>query len=220
MFAHSRRLWISALLWISPLASLSCRKPATPPDPSSSTSRLAPFPSPLPDFGQLPHFSLIDQTGRTFARQDLKAGIWVLDFIFTRCTTVCPRLSQEMKALQTLSPSNLISFLSISIDPDYDTVDRLASYAKRYQADPARWRFLTGDKRMIRALQLKTQRHLDPDEITAHSKQLYLLDQDGFIREVYSIPQSSALQPGRREELLADARRLLANPARPEPAQP
>lgn len=168
----------------------------------------------LPDFGQVPHFQLIDQTGRSFNRSELAGQCWVADFIFTRCAAVCPRLTQEMAVIQRETAANPnVRLLSFSIDPEYDTVDRLREYAARHHADSARWRFLTGDKNVIRQIQIKTQRHLDPEEITAHSKQFYLLDGEGYIRGVYSMTQ-----PGSRAEVLADLARLIASPARPQPA--
>ena len=167
----------------------------------------------LPDYGKLPAFSLIDQNSRNFTENDLRGHRAIIDFIFTRCAAVCPRLTQEMAAVGKLTASTPdVLLISISIDPEYDTVDKLAAYAQRYKADASRWRFLTGDKATIRALQVQTQRHLDPDEISAHSKQFYLVDGDGYIRGVYSM-----VQPDRRDEIMADLSRLMKSPSRPQP---
>ncbi|MCZ2147863.1 MAG: SCO family protein [Bryobacterales bacterium] len=169
----------------------------------------------LPDAGQLPEFSLLTETGAPFLRRDLAGKVWVMDFIFTRCTLVCPRLTAEMRKMQQQVGSLPgVGLLSISIDPEYDTPRRLLAYAALHKAGTPQWRFLTGGKETIRALQVKTQRHLDPEEITAHGKQFYLLDGEGYIRGIYSMTV-----PGKREEVLADLRKLLRNPARPEPGE-
>lgn len=168
----------------------------------------------LPDAGQLPDFSLFTETGTPFFRRDLAGKAWVMDFIFTRCTLVCPRLTTQMCAIEQQVDSLPVGLLSISIDPEYDTPQRLRAYAALHNARAPRWRFLTGEKAAIRALQVKTQRHLDPEEITAHSKQFYLLDGEGYIRGIYSMTV-----PGKRREILEDLRKLLRNPARPEPGE-
>lgn len=166
----------------------------------------------LPDFGELPEFSLWDQNGKAFRRSDLAGGVWVLDFIFTRCTSVCPRMSQEMRKVQDrIGKLPNVGLLSVSIDPEYDKPEVLRDYARRYKAD-SRWRFLTGDREIVRAMQVKTRRHMDPAEIDFHSKQFFLVDGDGFVRGVYSI-----IVAGKLEELMQDVGILLRNPARPEP---
>lgn len=179
----------------------------------AAACRRKPAAEPLPDMGALSDFTLLDAAGKPFSRSQLSGKVWVMDFIFTRCQSVCPRMSTEMRAIQEqLRAVPQARLLSITIDPDHDTPAVLAAYAARYHADPTRWSFVTGGKDTIRALQVNAQRHLDPEEITAHSKQLYLLDGEGFIRGVYSISQ-----PGAAAGLLHDLRRLIAGPARPEP---
>lgn len=133
-----------------------------------------------------------------------------MDFIFTRCNSVCPRLTEEMRKTHSRINDRRVKMLSISIDPEYDTPQRLAEYAVKHFADSPRWFFVTGDKAVIRALQVKTQRHIDPEEITAHSKQFYLLDGGGYIRGVYSITL-----PGRQDEVSSDVKRLLSNSTLP-----
>ncbi|MBL8175640.1 MAG: SCO family protein [Bryobacterales bacterium] len=167
----------------------------------------------LPDFGPLPDFSLTTHTGEPFHRASLQGNVWIVDFIFTNCTLVCPRMTAEMRKLQ-LRTAHLpqVRLLSLSIDPDRDTVPVLNAYAALHHADPQRWLFLTGAKPVIRRIQEATQRHLDPEEFTAHSKQFYLVDGAGFVRGVYSVVQPTAL-----DDLLHDIPKLLRNPRKPEP---
>ena len=168
----------------------------------------------LPDFGQLPEFSFVDQRRRAFGRGDLAGKAWILDLIFTRCTAVCPRMSAVMKELQKrLEGEGRVGLLSVSVDPEYDTPERLAAFAGKYGADPERWRFLRGPKETVREIRVKTQRHLDPEEITAHSKQFYLVDSNGYVRGVYSVSQAGAV-----DDMIGDLRRLLARADKPEPS--
>lgn len=167
----------------------------------------------LPDFGPLPEFSFTAHTGAPFTRAFLQGKVWIFDFIFTNCTLVCPRMTAEMRKLQQRTKAiPQVRLLSLSIDPDRDTPAVLAAYAAKNGADPARWLFLSGDKPTIRRMQESTQRHLDPDEITAHSKQLYLIDGSGFVRGVYSVVQPTAL-----DDLMQDLHKLIRNPRKPEP---
>jgi protein SCO1/2 len=167
---------------------------------------------PLPDFGQLPEFELKDQTGKPFARADLKSKVWLVDFIFTRCQSVCPRMTAEMRKLQNrIEAIPEARLLSVSIDPDHDTAAVLLRYAASYQVDHSRWLFLTGEKATIRRMQEKTERHLDPEEITVHSKHFYLVDGNGYVRGVYSLAQ-----PGAADEMIRDLQTLVKNPGKPE----
>jgi cytochrome oxidase Cu insertion factor (SCO1/SenC/PrrC family) len=104
-------------------------------------------------FGALPNFSLIERDKRTVTRAQLVGKVWVANFIYTRCTDTCPLQSARMAALQKdFSGEPDLRFLSISVDPKRDTPAVLAKYAARYDADPERWWFLTGDKPTIYAL--------------------------------------------------------------------
>src|SRR5262249_9448558 len=83
----------------------------------------------LPDVGQLPPFQLTNSRGQSFAQTGLAGNVWIMDFIFTRCTTVCPRMSDIMRNLQNrFEQISQLRLLSVSIDPDYDTIPRLAEY--------------------------------------------------------------------------------------------
>ncbi len=94
--------------------------------------------------GHVPSFSLTDQEGRRVTDRDLLGQVWVVNFVFTRCPSVCPLLTAKFASLQKRVGALPVQFVSISVDPDYDTPEVLAAYAARFEADPKRWRFLTG----------------------------------------------------------------------------
>lgn len=101
--------------------------------------------SPLADYGAVPAFTLVDASGQPFGSQDLAGHVWIASFIFTTCTTVCPKVSDANADLQARlaaehSDARIVTF---TVDPEMDRPPVLAAYAKRYGADPARWAFLT-----------------------------------------------------------------------------
>lgn len=98
----------------------------------------------------VPDFALMDERGQSVRLADYRGRVVAIDFIYTRCPLpdVCPRLSVNFAALQKWVPA--LSLLSVTIDPEFDRPEVLAAYARRYEADPARWRFLTGTPEEIR----------------------------------------------------------------------
>jgi protein SCO1/2 len=97
----------------------------------------------------LPDFQLTDQQGHTLHTADLRGKVVAIDFIYTRCPLpdVCPRLSANFAMLQRRfgdQAGGSLVLLSVTVDPDFDTPEVLAGYARRWAAGSG-WRFLTGD---------------------------------------------------------------------------
>lgn len=95
---------------------------------------------------KVPDFTYKDENNQSFGLKDLKGKVWIADFVFTHCTSVCPVETSQMALLQkklkqAKVPVQLISF---SVDPERDTPEVLKRYAGTYQADLANWHFLTG----------------------------------------------------------------------------
>jgi protein SCO1 len=149
-------------------------------------------------FQTIPSFSLIDERGDAFTSEKLKGKIYVANFFFTRCGTICPKITSQMsRVTDAFIQDKDIHFISLSVDPKYDNPEKLASYAKKFDADTARWNFLTGDKKNIYPLILKGF-HVpladaseydaaikNPDETFIHSERLVLVDKSGVIRGFY-----------------------------------
>lgn len=98
-------------------------------------------------YWKIPPFSFIDRYGEPFTQDDVEGKIVVADFFFTRCTTICPRMSINMQQLQLKLNDEAyddVVFLSHTVDPENDTPEVLDAYAKDLEADPVRWKFLTG----------------------------------------------------------------------------
>ncbi len=106
---------------------------------------------PPPEYGTLPPFALTSQEGRPFGSQELKGEVWAGAFFFTRCPTVCPRLTADMKKVQELAKKENVRLrlVSISVDPGHDTPEVLRAFARERGADLASWTFLTGDPAVI-----------------------------------------------------------------------
>jgi protein SCO1/2 len=165
------------------------------------------------DFGRVPAFSLLDQRGQTVNERTLLGRPWVANFVFTRCPSVCPLLTAKFKAFQAkLGPDLDVRYVSISVDPEHDTPQVLASYAAKFGADPARWLFLTGplatiEKTVVEGFKIHmgkpTPDPNDPSLIDImHGEHFVLVDAAGVIRGYYRS------EPAELEELARDLRAL------------
>jgi protein SCO1/2 len=141
----------------------------------------------------LPAFSLTDQRGKPFGREQMAGKVWIADFVFTHCPTVCPRLTNRMGAIQeqTKARGDRIHLLTFTVDPENDTPEVLAAYAKAYHADEARWTFLTGSLDAIEGAVVKGfkvafgKREEKPGSSLMtifHGEKLVLVDREGNIR--------------------------------------
>jgi protein SCO1/2 len=149
----------------------------------------------LPIYGTVPAFSLTDQTGRPVSGHDLDGRVWVADFIYTGCSEVCPRLTGEVARLQTfLRNRGLLGravIVSISVDPERDTPERLRAYAAGFAADPATWKFLTGPAKdvedvVVRGFREGVERSGEGESFSIlHGSHLVLIDGAGRIRGYY-----------------------------------
>ncbi len=152
-------------------------------------------PDPPPVGWQLPEFTLTDQLGEPFGSRDLAGDVYVASFFFTSCPTICPRLMEQVKKLQWGFDEydvEDVRLISISVDPETDTPERLAAYAEGLGVDPARWRLLTGDRAEIRRLleqgfKVAMGQRSEDDAMfdIAHSAKLVLVDPQGGHRGYY-----------------------------------
>jgi protein SCO1/2 len=148
----------------------------------------------LPDLGRVPPFTLTAEDGSEYGSAQLKGKVWVANFIFTTCHGPCPRMTARMKSLQEATRDVAdLRLVSITIDPARDTPAVLAGYGKRYAADPARWRLLTGSEDGIRKVSLDAFRLGDAGGALEHSSRFALVDRDGDIRGYYDTSEAGAI---------------------------
>lgn len=142
--------------------------------------------TPLPTYAVVPDFQLTDQTGKPFGSSELRGKVWVANFIFTTCQGPCPRMSSQFRAIQKQAgePEG-VRFVSLTIDPKNDTAPVLAEYAKRFQADPAKWVFLTGPVPELNKLAAGPFHAGEIDGSLTHSTRFTLVDKTMRIRGYY-----------------------------------
>jgi protein SCO1/2 len=161
--------------------------------------------STLPTYFPVPEFKLIDQTGAGFdSVSALNGRVWVADFMFTNCPGPCPRMSSQMHQVQKALGSSGIRLVSYTIDPERDTPGALASYAKRYSAEPGVWYFLTGPVDELRRLDHDVFKLGDIDGSLDHSTRFVLIDRHSQVRGFYLTSEPDAI-----DHLIQDARSLL-----------
>jgi protein SCO1/2 len=161
---------------------------------------------PLPVYWQVPPFQLTAQSGRPFDSKSLEGDIWVADFIFTTCPGPCPRMSSQMRGVQSAVESmSDVKLVSFTVDPRNDTPTALAAYATRYRAEPGRWFFLTGGQAALEAVCRNGFKLGDVDGSLVHSTRFVLLDRHSRVRGFYNTSEDGALP-----KLLHDIRTLEA----------
>lgn len=102
--------------------------------------------------GKAPKFSFINQHGENINNDTYKGKIYVVDFFFTTCPSICPVMTQNMTQIQNAFPDNSIGIASFSINPEHDTPEILLQYAQKHGATSPNWHFLTGNSDEILAL--------------------------------------------------------------------
>lgn len=102
--------------------------------------------TPIDRYREVEDFTFVDQMARDIDRSQFIGKVWVADFVFTSCAAECLVLSKKMQELQEkFAGREDVAFASFSVDPHTDQPPRLAEYAKKWEADPERWHFFTGD---------------------------------------------------------------------------
>lgn len=155
-------------------------------------------------------FTFTNQDGKEFGTKDLEGKVWMADFIFTNCETVCPPLTANLSKLQEMAKEKglEVEFVSFSVDPEYDTPEKMKAYAENFQADYSNWNYLTGYSQKeieqfalenFQAIVLKT----DASDQVTHTTSFFLVNQEGKVVKSYS-----GLQNTPYDEMLKDMESL------------
>ena len=140
---------------------------------------------------KIKNINFTNQLGKKVSLDDLHGKIIVVDFFFTRCPSICPALAKSMKRLQDSFRQNdsIVQFISISIDPEHDSVPQLRKFADRYNINHDTWWMVTGDKKEIYDFALNEIKAnvADPGVDTAfiHTPNFFLLDTNRIVRGYY-----------------------------------
>lgn len=162
-------------------------------------------------YPKMVEFEFTNQDSLRISSAKMKGKIWVSDFFFTSCPTICPTMTKQMKRLnKELSDlSSEIQFMSFSINPKMDQPARLRAYIKKHKIVAKNWQFFTGDEMETHRLGIENfQIFAGKDEESAggyaHSPAFTLVDKAGFVRGVYV-----GVEPADVGRMAKDIRNLL-----------
>jgi len=156
-------------------------------------------------------FATIDQEGKEVNVEQLKGKVWVADFIFTNCTTVCSPMTAQMAFLQKkLKEEGLdVSLVSFSVDPDRDTPEAMKAYGENFDADFSNWHFLTGysNEEIISFSKesFKSPIIFEPgtDQV-GHVTSFFLVDDKGVVVRKYP-----GIEPTTLDQIVKDAKLIV-----------
>lgn len=157
-------------------------------------------------------FSLTNQNGKRITQENYKDKIYIADFFFTTCPTICPIMTKNMAAIQSsILDDNEVLLLSHSVTPEIDSVAQLKKYAEEKGVQDTKWNLVTGDKKQIYDLARKSYLAVKDDGDGGafdmiHTENFILVDKERRIRGTYD-----GTDPEEIQELLADLEILKAS---------
>ena len=139
----------------------------------------------------IPDFSFINQEGKTITQKDFEGKIYIADFFFATCPTICPKMSTQLQRVQKeFAAQRELKIISHTVNPEKDSVQALAQYAKQFMVNPRKWNLVTGNKKEIYDLArdgyyiTALKGDGGPDDFI-HSEKLVLVDKEKRIRGYY-----------------------------------
>jgi protein SCO1/2 len=209
-----RSLWVGIILLLG-LLCVACLL---------SVAELRKQKPPLPVYGQVADFTLTNEDGTVTTLASLSNHVWVADIIFTRCAGPCPHMTAQMKSIQDSLPENSGTHLvTLTTDPDYDSLEILKRYGEHFDADFNRWMFLTGTKAQIAGLAANSLKlgstpiapadQKNSADLFIHTTLFVLVDKHARLRGIYETGGEDVDWPNKTQPtLLAAIRRLEREP--------
>jgi protein SCO1/2 len=167
----------------------------------------------IPPISTVQPFSFLDQDGKTISNEDVKGKVYVATFFFTSCTSVCPRLNNNLKPVNAefKDESNFL-VLSFTCDPSRDSVQKLKWYADSVlKVNTSKWVFLTGNKDSLYAMARHSYMIDDPkNEVQngetdfLHTQLIALVNKKGEVVKIYD-----GLKPSEISQMQAEIKKLL-----------
>jgi protein SCO1 len=143
-------------------------------------------------YPKIPSFSYLNQDSILINSESMKGKVWIADFFFTSCPTICPKMTSQMKRLSVLTKDleEYVQFISFSINPKYDSPSILKKYIKTYGITSKNWYFFTGDEEKTHELGVNyfnvfANKDIESEGGYAHSPAFVLVDTEGYVRGVY-----------------------------------
>jgi protein SCO1 len=168
------------------------------------------------DKAWLEQFELTERSGATVTSAELKGQPYVVSFFFSTCPTICTRQNEKVALLQQKFKGQPLRLVSITCDPEVDQPEVLQLYAKKFNADPKQWLFLTGELPYLR--RVAAELYFVALDRRFHAEKFILVDSNGAIYSVYDWNDAKQY-----EELQVDIQAMLAaggslpKKAEPEP---
>jgi protein SCO1/2 len=161
-------------------------------------------------YHKVPSFKYLNQDSIMITSESMKGKVWVADFFFSHCPTICPPMTSQMKRLnlETQDLSEHVQFLSFSIDPERDTPVRLREYREIYDIQVSNWHFFTGDEDATHLLAKSffngAERDAEADGGFGHTDYFAIVDTEGYVRGIYQ-----GTNPEQVDLLQLDLRKLM-----------
>lgn len=130
----------------------------------------------------LTEFELTERSGKPFRSLNMRGRVWVASYFFTTCPGQCIRLNSNIQVLSKLPDLKNVTWVSITCDPDTDTLEALRAYADRWQADPERWLFCRADLEYIQRVAKGMKVFLS---LKGHQDYAIVIDKQGKIRGIF-----------------------------------
>lgn len=161
-------------------------------------------------YHKVPEFTYMNQDSITLSSDQLKGKIWVVDFFFTFCPSICPPMTANMKSFSDNIEdlSDQVEIISFSIDPTRDTPSRLREYRESYDITASNWNMLRGNEEATHELAKEFFNGAERNESVGggfgHTSYFVLVDKEGYARGIYN-----GVEKEQVELLEADLRKLI-----------
>lgn len=163
-------------------------------------------------YPKIPAFAYLNQDSVMIQSSAMKGKVWIANFFFSHCPSICPPMTSQMKRLNILTNdiNKYLQYMSFSIDPDRDTPARLREYISENGIEARNWYFFTGNEAKTHRLGVEHFLvHAESSELApggfAHSDGLVLVDREGHVRGIYHGTSTEEV-----DQLNKDVRKLLS----------
>jgi len=158
-------------------------------------------------YHEIEAFSFVNQDGEIITKESTQGKVYVADYFFSHCPTMCPAMTGQMKRVQKAIPEIII--LTHTCDPERDTVEQLKYYTEKRDIDVSNWHFLTGSKKALYDHGFYSYMMTTDEDVLApggfmHSPLFALIDGDHHIRGVYDGTTTESV-----DQLIVDAKSLI-----------
>ena len=160
-------------------------------------------PNSLPVISKVAPFTLTNHLGNPFTETNVLGNPWLANIIFTRCPTVCPKITQTLSQLRLKLPDQL-NYISLTTDPSFDTPEKLKAFAEANGSNETNWHFLTGPKATLMTLAIEDLKLIsipteksnrkNPGDLFVHSSLYILVDSKGQVRASFEHDATNLVQ--------------------------